>query len=174
LETPFSIETGRLHIGWLERDDASFIYQLVNDPDWLRFIGDRGVSSLDAAREYIESGPREMYRRYGFGLYRVALSSTQQPIGICGILQRETLEHADLGFAFLPGFRKQGYALEAAQAILRHEFRHSGLPRICAIVSTANHDSRNLLQKLGFSFDRKIQNGTDDGVLDLFVIDRQN
>ena len=164
--------TSRLRISRLERDDAAFIYALLNDPDWLRFIGDRGVSTIEDARDYIESGPAEMYRRYGFGLYRVALGSAQKPIGICGILQRETLEHADLGFAFLPEFRKQGYALEAAQAVLRHEFRQHRLSRIYAMVSAENHASRNLLQKLGFSFERKLQNATDAAALDLYVIDR--
>jgi len=110
---PLSLETSRLQIRWLDLDDAEFIFQLVNDPDWIRFIGDKGVSNLDDARNYIKTGPMEMYRKHGFGLNRVALKENDKAIGICGILQRETLSEVDLGFAFLTDYRRQGYAFEA-------------------------------------------------------------
>ncbi|MCP4391601.1 MAG: GNAT family N-acetyltransferase, partial [Gammaproteobacteria bacterium] len=78
---PLSLETSRLNIRWLSFDDAEFIFTLVNDPDWIRFIGDNGVNSLDAARNYLETGPLQMYRQHGFGLNRVALKDSDEPIG---------------------------------------------------------------------------------------------
>ena len=44
MSDPLYIETARLRIRWLQPDDADFIYRLVNDPGWLRHIGDRKVS----------------------------------------------------------------------------------------------------------------------------------
>ena len=99
-------------------DDAPFILGLLNDPDFLRYIGDRGVRTLDDAAAYITNGPLASYARHGFGLYLVSLGDTGVPIGISGVLRRDTLPDPDIGFAFLPGFRRQGYALEAARAVL--------------------------------------------------------
>jgi len=117
-----SIETSRLNLRWLDADDAGFILRLLNDADWLHFIGDKNVANPEQAKTYIENGPRAMYRQQGFGLNRVALRENDTPIGICGLLQRETLQYSDLGFAFLPAFRRQGYAYEAARAVLQDGF----------------------------------------------------
>ncbi len=171
---PLSIETSRLLIRWLDFDDAEFIYQLLNDPDWIRFIGDKDVSNLDDARHYIESGPLDMYRRHGFGLNRVALKENDKAIGICGILQRETLPEVDLGFALLPDYRRQGYAVEASRAVLEHGLTSLGLPRVAAILSPQNLASANLLGKLGFSFERNYRAEPNSSFLDLYVIDLLN
>ena len=96
------IETERLILRHLTLDDAAFIHELVNDPDWLRYIGDKGVRNLDDARAYIENGPMAMYERVGFGLFRVELKSRGTPIGMCGLIKRDTLPDVDIGFAFLP------------------------------------------------------------------------
>ena len=171
---PLSLETSRLNLRWLTLDDAAFILTLVNDPDWIRFIGDKSVTNLDAARNYLETGPLAMYRRHGFGLNRVALKADDAAIGICGILQRETLAEPDLGFAFLPEFRRQGYALEAAQAVLEHASQVMGLSRVAAILSPQNTASAGLLEKLGFSFERHYQAEPNASILDLYVIDLNN
>jgi ribosomal-protein-alanine N-acetyltransferase len=170
MENPFSIETSRLQFRWLDHADAEFIYQLVNDPDWLRFIGDKQVSSLDAARHYIESGPRAMYQQFGFGLNRVALKDGDTPIGICGLLQRESLPCPDLGFAFLPGYRRLGLAQEAATAVLQHGCSVLEQTRIAAIVSPENIASIRLLEKLGFAIDDQTQMAPNTGPVDLYTI----
>lgn len=164
------IETRRLRLRWLESRDAEFIYRLVNDPHWLRFIGDRHVSNLDDARVYIEDGPRAMYRSFGFGLNRIALRDDDTPIGICGLLQRDSLQDCDLGFALLPGFRGQGYAFEAASAILHHGFTELGKTRIAAIANPDNRDSIVLLTRLGFYREQTINMEPDRDALDLYVI----
>ena len=112
------LETPRLALRWLEAADAHFMLELVNDPDWLRYIGDRGIRSIEAARDYIADGPRAMYARLGFGLYLVELKGTDTALGICGLIKRDWLEDVDLGFAFLARFRGNGYACEAASATL--------------------------------------------------------
>ena len=170
MDNPFAIETSRLMLRWLELSDAEFIYQLVNDPQWLRFIGDKQVADLNGARRYIEDGPRAMYRQFGFGLNRVALKDNNTAIGICGLLQRESLPQADLGFAFLPEYRDQGYAREAADAILQHAYLILCQTQVAAIVSPDNLSSIKLLDKLGFRIDKKIRIEPNLDCVDLYVI----
>ena len=170
MDKPLAIETSRLKLRWLELTDADFIYQLVNDPQWLRFIGDKQVADLDGARRYIEDGPRAMYRRFGFGLNRVALKDCDTAVGICGLLQRESLPQPDLGFALLPGFRGQGYAREAADAILQHAYLILRQTRVAAIVNPDNHSSINLLNRLDFCIEKQIQIEPNSEFIDLYVV----
>lgn len=148
------IETERLALRWLEASDAGFMLELMNDPGWLRYIGDRGIRSVADARKYIEDGPREMYARLGVGLYMVELREGGAALGICGLVQRDWLEDVDLGFAFLPQFRGKGYAYEAAAATLDFGRSTLHLRRIAAIVAPENRDSMRLLEKLGFRLER--------------------
>jgi RimJ/RimL family protein N-acetyltransferase len=155
------LETERLVLRWLAAEDADFILELMNDPDWLRYIGDRGIRTADDARNYIATGPVAMYSRLGFGLYAVELKESHAPIGICGLLKRDWLEEVDVGFAFLPAFRGMGYAHEAAAATLEHARTALGRDRILAIVSPENDDSIRLLTKLGLTFERMGQPAPD-------------
>lgn len=148
------LETERLRLRRLDAGDAEFILELVNDPDWLRYIGDKGVRTLDDARGYIENGPMAMYARVGFGLYCVELKQAATPIGICGLIKRDTLDDVDIGFAFLPRYRAQGYAREAARATIEYGRDVIGLPRIVAITSPDNAASGRLLEKIGLRFER--------------------
>jgi RimJ/RimL family protein N-acetyltransferase len=148
------LTTERLVLRWLSSEDAEFIFELMNDPDWLRYIGDRGIRTVDDARGFIASGPVAMYARLGFGLYAVELREAHTPIGICGLIKRDWLEGVDVGFAFLPAFRGMGYAREAAAATLEYARTTLGLDRILAIVSPENDDSVRLLTRLGLAFER--------------------
>jgi len=128
------------------------------------------VADLDGARRYIEDGPRAMYRQFGFGLNRVALKDSDTPIGICGLLQRESLPCPDIGFAFLPEYRARGYAREAADAVLQHAMLILRLKKIVATVHPDNLASIKLLDKLGFCIDGQIQTEPSQGSVDLYVI----
>ena len=145
----------RLVLRTLTPDDAEFILELTNDPDWLRFIGDRGIHNLEDARRYIAEGPAAMYQQFGFGLLAVVVRGTGELAGLCGLLKRSWLDHADLGFAFLPRHRREGFAYEAAEATLAHARSVLGLERILAIVTPANRASIRLLEKLGMQFERE-------------------
>lgn len=158
------VETPRLVLSRLAPEDAPFILVLLNDPAWLRYIGDRGVRTLDGARDYIVQGPMAMYEREGFGLWKTALRESGEPIGLCGLIKRPALDDVDLGFAFLPGHRRQGYGREAAQACLEYARDVAGLKRVVAIVSADNADSRRLLGALGFDFERTMRMAKDDEV----------
>lgn len=145
----YLLNTARLQLRELTNsdEDALFTLTLLNDKDFHRFIGDRGVRTLQDARDYIEKGPRAMYRRHGFGMYRVELKDGT-PIGQCGLIRRDGLDDVDIGFAFLPAYRGQGYALEAARAVMAWGKKTVGLQRIVAIAAPDNLDSIRLLEKL--------------------------
>jgi RimJ/RimL family protein N-acetyltransferase len=149
-----ALETGRLHLRRIGLDDAGFILDLLNEPSFLRHIGDKGVRTLDDARRYIAEGPQKSYESHGFGLLLVERKDGGQPIGICGLLKREWLEDVDLGFALPPPFWGQGYALEAASAVMAHARGPLGLRRVVAVTSLDNERSIQLLARLGFRFER--------------------
>ena len=151
------LKTDRLILRRYTLDDAEFIMRLVNDPSWLRFIGDKNVHNLDDARRYLREGPLDMYERYGFGMYRVEERDSGTPAGMCGLIKRDTLPDADVGYAFLPEFRGKGYAFEAASAVLEHGHRVFGLKRILAITSLDNAGSIRVLEKAGMKFEREME-----------------
>lgn len=151
------LETDRLVLRRFTLDDAEFIFRLVNDPSWLRFIGDKNVRNLDDARRYLREGPLDMYQRYGFGMYRVEEREKGTPAGMCGLIKRDTLLDVDVGYAFLPEFRGKGYAYEAAAAVLTHGNRQFGLRRIVAITTPSNDASIRVLEKAGMKFERLLE-----------------
>ena len=163
------LETARLALRWLESDDAAFMLQLLNEPSWLRYIGDKGVRTVEDARHYIENGPVAMYRRLGFGLYLVELKESGEPIGICGLIKRDSLDDVDLGFAFLPAFWGKGFAFESAAAVMDYGRCAFGMSRLLAVTSPDNHASIALLEKLGFRFERLARLTADAAEVEVFA-----
>ena len=156
------LETVRLQLRRISLDDAAFLLDLLNQPSFLRHIGDKGVRTEADARRYIQDGPGASYERFGFGLYLVQIKDGGEPIGICGLLKREWLEDVDLGFALQPRFWGEGYAFEAASAVLAYAREQLGLRRIVAVTSLDNEPSIQLLAKLAFRFER-IARVTEEG-----------
>jgi RimJ/RimL family protein N-acetyltransferase len=165
------IETERLVLRRLSVEDAGFVLELLNQPSFLRFIGDKGVRTLDDARDYILTGPISSYDQFGFGLYMTILKGEQIPIGICGLLKRKYLPDVDIGFAFLPAFWAKGYASEAASAVMAYGRDVLGIKRIVAITSTDNYGSIKVLEKLGLRFDRMVRLSEDEPEIKLYVPD---
>lgn len=153
------LQTGRMALRKLTTADAPFIRELVNEPSWIRYIGERNVRSEDDARSYLERGPIAMYERHGFGLWLCESRQTGEPLGICGLIKRDTLEDVDIGFAFLPRFWGQGYAHESAAAVLAYGREVLVLDRIVAITSPDNEPSIRLLEKLGFALEKTFELG---------------
>jgi len=167
----FTLETERLTLREVSTDDADFILRLLNEPSFLRFIGDKGVRNLQDARQYILNGPIASYNQNGFGLYLVVLKSMNTSIGMCGLIKRETLADVDIGFAFLPEFWNKGYALESATAVFSYGENVLKLPRIVAITNKDNVTSGKLLERLGLHFDRLIDLNGDGDETKLFISD---
>jgi RimJ/RimL family protein N-acetyltransferase len=165
------LETDRLILRKLTFSDAPFILALLNDPSWLRFIGDKGVRTLEDARDYIRNGPMAMYAREGFGLYLTELKRSHVPVGMCGLIKRPSLEDVDIGFAFLPDHRRQGYAHEAASAVLECGKTVFGLKRVVAITALDNAGSSRLLAKLGMKPEKTVKLDGHDHEVTLYASD---
>ena len=165
------LDTERLTLRELSLADAGFILKLLNEPSFIQNIVDRNVRTLDDAGNYLLNGPLDSYRRHGFGLFLVETKAAHTPLGICGLIKRAALPAVDIGFAFLPEFWSQGYALEAATAILTYGQEVAKLDRIVAIVSPDNERSIRLLGKLGLSFERMITWPEDGAELKLYATD---
>ena len=159
------LETERLILRELTFDDAPFILTLLNDPSFLRYINDKNVRNIEDARQYMLNGPMASYARNGFGLYLVQLKDTAVPIGLSGLVKREELPDADIGFAFLPDYWGKGFAFESACAVMSDARERLGLNRVLAIVMPDNDASIKLLEKLGMRFER------DKDDVQVFAID---
>jgi RimJ/RimL family protein N-acetyltransferase len=160
--------TERLVLRPLEHDDAEFILDLLNQPSWMQYIGDRNVHSIADAIGYIENGPMAMYRKYGFGLLLVTLKNEKTPLGLCGLLQRDNLPFPDIGFAFHPQAWGKGYALEAAAACVGFASGQLGLSELLAITMPSNTASIRLLKAIGMQYEKDVVFETSDEVLQLF------
>lgn len=171
------ISTSHLTIREMDTSlDAEFICELLNSDGFLKYIGDRGVRTPEEAAEFIETRYRQSYRDHGYGLYTVELkaeSKTQNlksKIGICGFVKRDSLPHPDLGFAFLPKFSGQGYALEAAEGCMQYGNKQLGFGEVLAIATQENEKSHSLLRKLGFKDAGLTKQPHDENELKLFRI----
>jgi RimJ/RimL family protein N-acetyltransferase len=180
------LQTERLILREIVESDDEFMLDLLNQPSFIKYIGDRNVRDLEQSREFIETRYRASYRKHGFGLYAVELKAEfsrlndateiqnpkskiqNQPIGICGFVKRDTLPDADIGFAFLPQFCGKGYALESAEAMMKYGKEKLNLKRVLAITTQDNESSGKLLSKIGFAFERLID--VDGEQLKLFSI----
>jgi RimJ/RimL family protein N-acetyltransferase len=161
--------TARLRLRELVHDDAAFILELLNDPAWLRFIGDRNVHSLDDARGYIDKIRNGSYAKHGFGLWAVEALATGETAGLCGLIRRDVLEHPDLGFAFLERHRGKGYAREAAAAVLALARERFGFEKLLAVTTKDNVTSQKALEHLGFRYERRIDWPETGEVLSLYA-----
>ncbi len=138
-------------------DDAPFILELVNNPTWIEFIGDKEIHNLKDAENYLINGPLLSYTNNGHGLYHLSLKSNHEPIGTAGLIKRPTLENVDIGFAILPKFANKGYGFEASKKILDYGKEILGINKVVAITMENNINSINLLTKLGLEFIEKIK-----------------
>ena len=164
------LETERLSLRPITVDDAEFILALLNEPSFLRYIGDKQVRNLEDARQYILNGPVASYQRHGLGLLLAGLRESRTPIGMCGLLKRDELPEPDIGFALMPDFWNKGFAFEAAAAVLQDAHDRLKLQRILAITSLDNDPSIKLLERLGFKFERVTRLAPDREEIKLFVL----
>ena len=164
------LETDRLYLRHLIRDDAEFILRLLNEPSWLEFIGDKHVSNLNDAKKYIELSAITLYQQFGFGLFLVSNKDNDLPLGLCGLIKRDDLEHADLGYAFLPEFWQQGFALEAVNSVLHYAKHEHQLTKLLALTKSSNKPSINLLNKVNFQFDRDLKLLDDEENLHIYEL----
>jgi [ribosomal protein S5]-alanine N-acetyltransferase len=150
------LETERLTLSRLTIADAPFILELMNEPAFIEYIADRKLGTEADATRYPTEKILPTYERFGFGFYRVTLKESEMAIGICGLVKRDTLDRADIGFCVLQRFCRKGYAYEAAAAVLDHGRTVLSLEHICGVTAPGNRTSIHLLEKPGLKFQRTI------------------
>lgn len=161
------LTTPRLTVAFLKPEDNALILELLTSPTWLEFIGDRGVHTLGDADGYI-ARMQDRYVQLGFGFCLVQLKDGAK-IGMCGLIQRDSLPDVDIGFALLPQFAGHGYALEAAWATLEYARDTLKLPRLAGITTPDNTRSIRLLEMLGLRFERTVKLAPDDTDLNYYA-----
>lgn len=151
------LETERLALRQLNVHDAAFVLDLLNQPSFIKNIGDRGVRSVTDAENYIKERVIESYERLGFGMYAVELKTDGLVIGMCGLVKRDELPDVDIGFAFLPRYWSQGYAMESAAAVKQYSFQSLALQRLVGITNQDNRGSIKVLEKIGLNYEGTIR-----------------
>lgn len=144
------LRTERLTLTPVTLDDDAFVLELLNDPGWLKNIGDRGVRTIEEARTYITD-------RFGKSLWLVVRDAGGERLGMCGLVDRDGLDHPDIGYAYLERHSGKGYATEAARVVLRHAQEVLGLKTILAITAPENTPSQRVLEKIGLKFVKFIE-----------------
>jgi ribosomal-protein-alanine N-acetyltransferase len=160
--------TERLRLRPVAVDDTELMLAVWNDPAFMRNVTDRGIRTEEQAREAIESGAQKLFEDYGYGPYCMSLKSNGQMIGICGLFKREILEDPDIGFGVLPDYCGNGYAGEAAIAVVEYARQDLGISNLTAIVSPTNVTSIGLIEKLGLTFERMITMPGDNDAVCLY------
>jgi RimJ/RimL family protein N-acetyltransferase len=163
------LETERMTLRWLTLEDAPFLLELMNDPAFIQNVADRGLRTTTDAANYIAEKMLPSYEQFGFGMNVAELKETGMPIGTCGLFKRETMDHVDIGYAFLRQFWRQGFAYEAAAAVIVHGRETLHIPKIVGMTAPGNESSIKLLEKLGLRFERMIQMPGYEGESKLFA-----
>jgi len=164
------LETQRLILQRVTVDDAGVILALLNEPSFIRNIGDRGVRTLEDAHDYIINRLIASYKNFGFGMYLVVMKDSGSPVGLCGLIRRDGLDDVDIGYAFLQQFWSNGYATESALAVKKYAQNIIGLKRLVAITDPANRSSIRVLEKIGLEFEKMVKLSEDDIELKLYAI----
>ena len=163
------LETERLTLRRVTLADAPFVLQVLNDPGYIRFIADRGIRTADDAARYISEKFLPSFERHGFGFYIMELKSNGTPIGMCGLIKRDALDDVDVGYSLLEPFWGNGYAVEAARAVVDYGRRVIGLPRVVGLTAPDNVNSAKVLEKIGLRYEKMIRLPEYEGESRLFT-----
>lgn len=162
-------ETNRLLTTKFTENDATFFYKLANSPNWIRYIGDRGLKTVTDAQLYLKEDTLKSYTEFGFGFYKLQLKENGELIGTSGLVKRDWLEYVDIGFALLPEYEGKGFGFEASEEILKLAKNQFHLNKILAITLPTNKKSVKLIEKLGLVFEKRVKPFEDDEELLLFA-----
>jgi len=163
-------ETNRLIISKITLDDATFFLELVNTPNFIKYIGDRNLKTVEDARTYLKNGTLKSYEDFGFGFYKLLLKEeNNKAIGTCGLVKREQLDNVDIGFAMLPDYEEKGFGYESCIAVLKLAKEQFKLNKVLAITLPTNNNSIKLLEKIGLSYEKRVKPFEDDEELLLFA-----
>lgn len=143
------LETERLILREVTAADAPFMLALINSPNWKKYIADKGIRTIAGAKDYIMTSYTKHYLEHGFGLWLMELKEGNTPIGVTGLVKRPFLEHVDIGFGQMDAYAGQGYAFEAASAVMAYAHEQLNIEKIIGITTAQNANSQKLLEKIG-------------------------
>ena len=150
------VETERLVLREMTTADAPLMLALLNEPAFIDFVADRGVRTTQQAAAYIAEKILPSYAQFGFGFYVVEVKESGTPIGMCGLIKRETMDDVDIGFSILERYWGHGYATEAAAAVMKYALTTHRLSRVVAVTAPENFRSMAVLEKIGLRFEKMI------------------
>ena len=145
-----SFTSKRLIIRPTFEQDDKLIFQLMNTPKFIKYVGDRKISSINDAKNYIKVKMLAQLYLMGYSSYTLINKSNGDKIGICGLYNRAGVDGIDIGFSILPHFERLGYAYESSSKLIKGAFEELEIEEIKAITNQDNISSKNLLKKLGF------------------------
>ena len=166
-----NFETERLILKPTSEEDAEFIFELLNTPKWIKYIGDRNIKTVENAKDYIKIKMLPQLKRLGYSNYTLIRKSDNHKIGTCGLYDRDGLEGIDIGFAFLPEYERNGYAFESANKLMNAAFNEFEITKINAITVKDNISSQKLLEKLGLKLNGTTKLPDDNEELLLYKIE---
>jgi ribosomal-protein-alanine N-acetyltransferase len=150
---PQSLRTERLLLRMFAEEDSEGLMRLLSDAETAKFIG--GTKSHDQARDSAIR-MRDAFAQRGWGTLAVVVEDTGDCIGYCGVRPLPCTPDVELAFALERSCWRRGYATEAAAAALGAAFRFLPFESIVGTVYPDNLASQRVLEKLGFSFERKV------------------
>lgn len=156
-ELPWNIlETGRLWVRESTIADVEAFYQIYQEPSITLYMENLFPEPADE-KAYMKDYIKQIYGFYGYGLWTVILKETGKIIGRAGLSVRTGYDLPELGFVIDAKYQRQGYAFEVCEAILCYAKEELEFEQVQALVDERNIASQNLLKKLGFHFDREVE-----------------
>jgi hypothetical protein len=90
---------------------------------------------------------------YGFGIWPVVHKSHNRVIGECGVAYiPEHGKAVEIAWIFNSAYHRQGFATEAARAVMRHAFEDLNIWPLHALIDPENRRSIALANRLGLRF----------------------
>jgi ribosomal-protein-alanine N-acetyltransferase len=149
------IETQRLIIRDLEKQDAKGIFELDSDPDVHEFLGKNPIKTIAEASKVIDY-IRNQYINNGIGRWAVIDKKTKDFIGWTGLkyeqMIRKEFSYYDLGYRLRKKYWGKGIATESAIASLNYGFEKLDLKEIGAAADVNHTASNKILRKIGLEF----------------------
>lgn len=147
----------------LSPHDLDALLLIVSDPDVMKYLGIEAgtIPSREETKTTLER-MIEFWAQHGFGRWAVINKEDGRLIGLCGFRLLDGTP--ELFYVFAKANWGRGLATEAARATLRYGFEVLGFERIVAVTRHANIPSKNVMIKIGMTYEKQISHSGIDAV----------